>query len=70
MPGGKRRLCLPGEGDVPLGSILEALSSTGYDGWLTFEWEKRWHPEIEEPEVAIPAFARFMRGLFAKALEP
>lgn len=70
MPGGKRRFCLPGEGDAPLGSILEALSSTGYDGWLTFEWEKRWHPEIEEPEVAIPAFARFMRGLFAKALEP
>jgi hypothetical protein len=18
------------------------------------EWEKRWHPEIEEPEVALP----------------
>jgi hypothetical protein len=23
-----------------------------------FEWEKRWHPTIEEPEVAVPDFAR------------
>jgi hypothetical protein len=21
---------------------------------ISVEWEKRWHPEIEEPEVALP----------------
>ena len=65
LPGGKRRLCLPGEGDVPLRAAWDALAAVGYDGWFTFEWEKRWHPEIEEPEIAIPAFAAFLRRLAA-----
>ena len=60
---GNRQLCLPGEGDVPLASMLSALRGIGYEGWLTLEWEKKWHPEIEAPEVAIPRFAEFMRGL-------
>ena len=61
--GGKRRLRLPGEGEVPLRAAFDALRAAGYDGWFTLEWEKRWHPEIEEPEIAIPAFASFLRGL-------
>ena len=63
LPGGKRRLRLLGEGEVPLRRIWDALRAANYDGWYTLEWEKRWHPEIEEPEVAIPAFAAYMRGL-------
>src|SRR5262249_44525863 len=43
-----------GEGDVPVRESLAALSDAGYDGWLTVEWEKRWHPELAEPEVALP----------------
>ena len=62
LPGGGRRLCLPGEGDVPLRAAFAALAAAGYDGWFTLEWEKRWHPEIEEPEVALPAFAAFVRS--------
>ncbi|MGI6611176.1 MAG: sugar phosphate isomerase/epimerase family protein [Limnochordia bacterium] len=57
------RYCLPGEGDVPLRKVIELLRSGAYQGWLSFEWEKRWHPELEEPEVALPAFARVMRDL-------
>ncbi len=63
LPGGKRRLRLLGEGEVPLREIWNALAAVGYDGWYTLEWEKRWHPEIEEPEIAVPAFARYMRAL-------
>ena len=55
--------CLPGEGDVPLGEIIDLLRSVSYQGWLSFEWEKRWHPELAEPEVALPAFARVVRDL-------
>jgi len=43
--------------------VLDVLRRGGYDGWLVAEWEKRWHPEIEEPEVALPheaAVSRFM----------
>lgn len=61
-PGGGFGLCLVGKGELPLQSIVAALHAIGYDGWATLEWEKRWHPEIEEPEIAIPAFAAFLRG--------
>ncbi|MBQ6925445.1 MAG: sugar phosphate isomerase/epimerase [Kiritimatiellae bacterium] len=56
------RLC--GEGDVPLRSIAQTLRAVGYGGCLTFEWEKRWHPEIPGPEVAVPHFARFIREVW------
>jgi sugar phosphate isomerase/epimerase len=48
--------CLPGRGKVPMGEAVRLLKDSGYGGWLSFEWEKRWHPHIEEPEVAFPVF--------------
>ena len=64
---GAHQLCLPGEGDVPLAAIWKALQSVGYESWITLEWEKKWHPDIAEPEVAIPAFADFIRKIAAEA---
>jgi len=52
-----------GEGHVPVPGILRALRAHGYRGWLTVEWEKKWHPEIAEPEVALPQHAEAMRRL-------
>jgi sugar phosphate isomerase/epimerase len=43
-----------GEGEVPVREMLALLSAGGYQGWVSVEWEKRWHPEIAEPEVALP----------------
>ena len=63
LPDGKFRLCLVGEGELPIAKLYATLKSIGYDGWFTLEWEKRWHPEIEDPEIAIPAFANFIRTL-------
>jgi glucosamine-6-phosphate deaminase len=50
---------LPGEGDVPAARVLGWLLSVGYAGFASFEWEKRWHPSIPDPEVALPRFARW-----------
>lgn len=47
---------LVGRGEFPAGRVLQALAASGGDHWVSFEWEKRWHPEIEEPEVALPHF--------------
>ncbi len=55
--GTDRRYVLTGTGEVPVRRQVEALAQTGYRGYYSFEWEKRWHPEIEEPEVAIAQFA-------------
>jgi sugar phosphate isomerase/epimerase len=62
---GKHAYCLGGEGDVPLAEMVALLKQGGYDGYLTLEWEKKWHPEIAGPEVALPAYAEFMRRLIA-----
>lgn len=45
-----------GHGDIPLIDILKRLKADNYPGFVSFEWEKKWHPEIEEPEVAFPDF--------------
>jgi sugar phosphate isomerase/epimerase len=55
------RYVLTGSGTVPVRETVRILSSAGYKGYYGFEWEKGWHPEIEEPEVSFPHFARIMR---------
>jgi hypothetical protein len=46
--------------------VTDALVKLGYRGFYKSEWEKRWHPEIEEPEVAFAQFAdvaaEYLRG--------
>ena len=46
---------------------LARLSQAGFDGVLTFEWEKLWHPDLAEPEQSFPAFVRVMRERLAGA---
>ena len=58
--------CLMGCGDIPLRRMIEILSDSGYEGWCSLEWERRWHPEIESPEVAFPQYVKFMRNLLSK----
>lgn len=60
------RYCIVGQGDVPLDEVLRLLHDDGYNGWLSFEWEKKWHPEIEAPEVALPAYVTAIRGAEAR----
>jgi len=50
-----------GEGKVPALKILRLLKESGYDGYLSVEWEKAWHPELPDPEVALPQYARKLR---------
>ncbi|HEX7737603.1 MAG TPA: sugar phosphate isomerase/epimerase family protein [Ktedonobacteraceae bacterium] len=57
--------CLLGEGDVPLREIRDALRKQGYNGYLSLEWEKKWHPEIAEPEIALPQATAYLRDLLA-----
>jgi sugar phosphate isomerase/epimerase len=52
-----RRYVLTGAGDVPVKDIVRVLHQGGYRGYYGLEWEKGWHREIEEPEVAFPQFA-------------
>ena len=56
--GNDRRYVLTGTGDVPVQRQIAALAKIGYRGFFSFEWEKRWHAEIEEPEIALAQYAQ------------
>jgi sugar phosphate isomerase/epimerase len=53
---------LLGHGEVPVREMLALLAGGGYQGWVSVEWEKRWHPEIEEPQVALPQHLAVLRA--------
>lgn len=58
---------LTGSGRIPIREIVHVLATGGYRGYYCFEWEKAWHKEIEEPEVAFPQYAKMMRGYLQEA---
>jgi sugar phosphate isomerase/epimerase len=65
--GGGRRYVLTGTGAVPVREQVKVLAAAGYDGFYGFEWEKKWHPEIEPPEVAFPHYAKTVGGYLLEA---
>ena len=65
LAGGKQQYTLFGEGDVPALEAIDMLEKNNYKGYYSFEWEKMWHPEIAEPEVAIPHYAQVMKKHFS-----
>jgi sugar phosphate isomerase/epimerase len=65
--GEERQYVLTGSGTVPVKETVAVLVRNGYRGYYGFEWEKLWHPTIEEPEVAFPHFVEQMKGYLAAA---
>jgi sugar phosphate isomerase/epimerase len=54
---------LAGTGCVSFSKALSVIRELNYDGYVSFEWEKYWRPEIEAPEVALPDFINAIRNL-------
>ena len=54
---------LPGTGEVDMKRALEIVAGAGYNRYLSFEWEKKWQPELAEPEVAFPHYVGFTNNL-------
>jgi len=63
---GKINYCLLGKGEVPIFEGIDLLYKDGYKGYYSFEWEKLWHPEIAEPEIAITDYPKAMKAHFSK----
>lgn len=61
------RYVLTGNGDFPLHDLKSALRQLRYDRFLSFEWEKKWHPELADPAIALPHFANWFRENCAHA---
>jgi sugar phosphate isomerase/epimerase len=62
-------LTLLGEGEVPVREMLGLLVAGGYQGWISVEWEKHWHREIEEPELALPQHLNLLGTWLREARE-
>lgn len=61
---GKIVYTLMGQGEVPIFEAIDALVKGGYKGYYSFEWEKLWHPEILEPEIALADYPRAIKKRF------
>lgn len=55
------KYCLMGEGDIPNIEALQILKDNNYQGFLSLEWEKAWHPYLADPSVAFPQYASKMK---------
>lgn len=61
------QLCPLGKGNVPLQQAFELLLTNDYQGAFSVEWEYAWHPELDLPEVALPAAMKTVQQLLAAA---
>lgn len=59
--GGRCVHVLPGRGEFPLATMLGELRRVGYEGFVSFEWERYWHPELAAAEVALPFFVEWWK---------
>jgi sugar phosphate isomerase/epimerase len=64
---GKEEYVLLGTGIVPIFSAIDLLYRNQYPGYYSFEWEKLWHPEILEPQIALADYPLAMRKHFEQA---
>lgn len=67
VDGKERKYVLTGKGDVPIERQIRALQDIGYQGYLCFEWEKVWHPDLVDPSIAIPDYRRVVGGYLKQA---
>lgn len=55
-PDGNLHYVLLGAGELPLGEILGRFKADGFAGFFSYEWEKKWHAELVDPEHAFPHY--------------
>lgn len=66
MVNGKEQYVLLGTGDSYIFEAIDILAKNKFPGYYSFEWEKLWHPEIAEPEIAIADYPKAMERLLQK----
>ncbi|UAC00317.1 sugar phosphate isomerase/epimerase [Dactylosporangium vinaceum] len=51
-----------GTGVLPLTAMFDALGGLGYRGWLSLEWERKWHPSAEPLEAVLVAGREYLQS--------
>ena len=60
---------LMGEGEVPFPSVMRALRSVNYDGFLSLVWNPAWCPELDDMEIVLAQFEGYMKQFSDPARE-
>jgi sugar phosphate isomerase/epimerase len=50
---------LTGEGTFPFDELRSALQLIHFEGFVSYEWERKWHPQIADAKVALPHFVHW-----------
>ena len=64
---GKEEYVLLGTGIVPIFQAIDLLYKNNYPGYYSFEWEKLWHPEILDPQIALADYPLAIKKHFGQA---
>lgn len=65
LPDKKSNHVLCGEGDIPIKAAIDILKKSNWSGTVCVEWEKTWHPSIQEPEIAMPQYLKKLKEYLA-----
>ncbi len=63
MANGKVKYKMMGYGDVPAREALLLLKNSGYKGYISLEWVKRWCADLEEPGIVFSHFINYVRRI-------
>jgi sugar phosphate isomerase/epimerase len=44
---------LPGAGEFPVGDVFAILNEHNFDGVVSLEWERKWHPYLSDLNTAL-----------------
>jgi sugar phosphate isomerase/epimerase len=64
---GKHQYMPVGAGETPFPAVFKRLKADGFDSYLSFEWEKKWIPELDPPEKAFPPYPPKVRAMWKEA---
>jgi sugar phosphate isomerase/epimerase len=63
---GSAQYVLTGDGEFPFDTMFASLEEAGFDAFVSFEWEKLWHPELADAEIALPHFMEWWKSRGAR----
>jgi sugar phosphate isomerase/epimerase len=64
LEGDKIAYVLLGTGIAPIFDAIDILYNDQYAGFYSFEWEKLWHPEILDPQIALADYPEAIKRHF------
>ena len=66
---GEIKYKMMGYGDVPVMQAMDELKKSGYDGFISLEWLKRWNPDLQEPGIVFAHYKSYMDFILSQSAQ-